>query len=124
MLNTSKGKIRSSPSRTIYEQHPAFDLRCHSLRSRLVLAEDHCRKAKRSIVCNPYRLCLVADSEHQENRAEEFLLIGGILCVGVIPDREPVMKISLIKLLTASLGRCTHPRPSNRLVLETDITLD
>src|SRR5229473_7257185 len=101
MLDTSKGKIRSSPSRTIYEHHPAFDLRCHSLRSRLVLAEDHCRKAKRRIVCYPYRLCLVADSEHQEDRAEEFLLIGRIVGVDASEYRWLEIEAHLIQLLPA-----------------------
>src|SRR5260370_42361409 len=98
MLNTSKGKVGGSPSRTIYEHHPAFDLRCHSLRSRLVLAEDHCRKAKRRIVCYPYRLCLVADSEHQEDRAEEFLLIGRIVGVDASERRWLETEAGLIRL--------------------------
>src|SRR5260370_24298827 len=112
MLNTSKGKVGGSPSRTIYEHHPAFDLRCHSLRSRLVLAEDHCRKAKRRIVCNPYRLCLVADSEHQENRAEEFLLIGGVFCGGVSPYPRAEIKNRLPQPLSPPHPGVTHLSPA------------
>src|SRR5258708_36095360 len=101
MLDTSKGKIRSSPTRTIYEHHPGLDLRCHSLRSYLALAEDHCPEAKRRIVCNPYRLYLVADSEHQENRAEEFLLIGRIVGINVSEYRWLEIEARLIQLLPA-----------------------
>src|SRR5260370_2547154 len=99
MVDTSKGKIRSSPIRTIYENHPGFDLRCDSLRSYFVLAEDHCPKAKRRIVCNPYRLCLVADSEHQEDRAEEFLLIRRIVGIDVSEYRWLEREAGFIQLL-------------------------
>src|SRR5580704_461683 len=101
MLDTSKGKIRSSPNRTIYEHHPGFDLRCHILRSYLTLGKDHCSKAKRGIVCNHYRLCLVADSEHQKNRAEEFLLIGRIVGIDVSQYRWLEIEAGSIQLLTA-----------------------
>src|SRR6266478_5868986 len=101
MLDTSKRKIRSSPNRTIYEHHPGFDLRCHSLRSYVALAEDHCPKAKRRIVCNPDRLCLVADSEHQEDRAEEFLLIRRIVGIDVSQYRGLEIKAGLLQLRPA-----------------------
>src|SRR5260370_1336515 len=121
MLDTSKGKIRSCPNRTIYEYHPGFDLRCHTLRSRLVVAEDHCPKAKRRIVCNPYRLCLVADSEHQEDRAEEFLLIGRIVGIDVSQYRWLEIEAGLIQLLPAvNEGRSSLDRIPKIRVFERD----
>jgi len=105
MLDSAERQVRSGPGWTIDEHHPGLDLRCRSLCSRLVVAEDHSRKPKGSVVCDPYGLCLVSDSEHQKDGTEEFFLVGRIVGIDVREDRRLAIKPGSIQLFPAMYER-------------------
>src|SRR5229473_1032291 len=102
VFDSTERNIRSSPGRAVYENHSRIDLHRKSLRTHLIRAENHSGQAERRIVCEPYRLLVIANSEHEEDRAKELFGVGWISWMYVRKDGGLHVEAVPIQLLPAA----------------------